>query len=261
MTRDHDGVVCCDLDGVVWRASRSPARRDGIARLRAAGWRVVFMTNNSSLRVADYVERLATSGITAEPDDVCTSAQAAAALVAIGARRRAARCWRARGRAWSRRSRSTGCGWSRRPARRGGRRLPPRLRLRRVDAAPPTRSRGRAVRRDQPRPDLSDRRRYHPGAGGLAAAVATAAGRTPEVAGKPESPMVDLVRTRYGTAGVVGDRPSTDGAFAAALGWPFALVLSGVAGSAGGEPVPDPPPPFVAADLAHSRAGDPGVGP
>ena len=49
---------------------------------------------------------------------------------------------------------------------------------------------------------------------------------------------------------MVGDRPSTDGAFAAALGWPFALVLSGVAGSAGGEPVPDPPPPFVAADLA-----------
>ena len=53
--------------------------------------------------------------------------------------------------------------------------------------------------------------------------------------------MVDLVRSRYGDRGVVvGDRPSTDGAFAAALGWPFALVLSGVAGSPGGEPVPDP---------------------
>ena len=50
---------------------------------------------------------------------------------------------------------------------------------------------------------------------------------------------------------MVGDRPSTDGAFAAALGWPFALVLSGVAGDPGGEPVPDPPPPFVAADLAR----------
>ena len=91
-----------------------------------------------------------------------------------------------------------------------------------------------------------------PGAGALVAAVATAAGRTPEVAGKPEAPMADLVRSRFGTAGVVvGDRPSTDGVFAAALGWPFALVLSGVAGSAGGEAVPDPPPPFVAADLAH----------
>ncbi len=63
--------------------------------------------------------------------------------------------------------------------------------------------------------------------------------------------MAELVRGRYGDRGVVvGDRPSTDGAFAAALGWPFALVLSGVAGSVGGEPVPDPSPPFVAADLA-----------
>ena len=43
---------------------------------------------------------------------------------------------------------------------------------------------------------------------------------------------------------------STDGALAENLGWPFALVLSGVAGSAGGEPVPDPPPPFLGADLA-----------
>ncbi len=48
---------------------------------------------------------------------------------------------------------------------------------------------------------------------------------------------------------MVGDRPSTDGALAAALDWPFALVLSGVAGSPGEEPVPDPPPPFVAADI------------
>ena len=83
-------------------------------------------------------------------------------------------------------------------------------------------------------------------------AVATAAGREPEVAGKPERPMVDLVRARFGRKGVViGDRPSTDGAFAAALEWPFALVLSGVAGASGGEPVPEPPPPFVADDLAH----------
>jgi ribonucleotide monophosphatase NagD (HAD superfamily) len=48
---------------------------------------------------------------------------------------------------------------------------------------------------------------------------------------------------------MVGDRPSTDGALAIALAWPFALVLSGVAGAPGEEPVPDPAPPFVAADL------------
>ena len=48
---------------------------------------------------------------------------------------------------------------------------------------------------------------------------------------------------------MIGDRPSTDGVFARALGVPFALVLSGVAGTAGEESVPDPPPAFVARDL------------
>jgi ribonucleotide monophosphatase NagD (HAD superfamily) len=66
-----------------------------------------------------------------------------------------------------------------------------------------------------------------PGNGSLVAAVATAAGRRPEVAGKPEAPTVALVRHRFGERGVIaGDRPSTDGALAAALGWPFALVVS-----------------------------------
>jgi ribonucleotide monophosphatase NagD (HAD superfamily) len=92
-----------------------------------------------------------------------------------------------------------------------------------------------------------------PGSGAIAAAVATASGRDPEVAGKPERPMVDLIRARFGASGlVVGDRPSTDGALAGALGWPFALVLSGVTqreAPPGGESIPEPPPPFVADDL------------
>jgi 4-nitrophenyl phosphatase len=90
-----------------------------------------------------------------------------------------------------------------------------------------------------------------PGAGSIAAAVTTAAGRRPLVAGKPAAATVALVQERFGKIGVmVGDRPSTDGALADALGWPFALVLSGVAGTDGEEAVPDPAPPFVAADFA-----------
>ena len=89
-----------------------------------------------------------------------------------------------------------------------------------------------------------------PGNGALVAAVATAAGREPEVAGKPSPAMVALVLGACGANGVmVGDRPSTDGGLADALGWPFALVLSGIAGKDGEERIPDPTPPFVAADL------------
>ncbi len=62
-----------------------------------------------------------------------------------------------------------------------------------------------------------------------------------------------MVRRVLGSDGVViGDRPSTDGALADALGWPFALVLSGVTAAVappGGEAIPVPPPPYVADDL------------
>jgi ribonucleotide monophosphatase NagD (HAD superfamily) len=81
----------------------------------------------------------------------------------------------------------------------------------------------------------------------LLAAVERAAGVRAVVAGKPHRPMVDHLRDRFGSDGaVVGDRPDTDGALAVALGWTFALVLSGVTGTAdGADPVPD----VVGADL------------
>jgi 4-nitrophenyl phosphatase len=245
-------VVCCDLDGVVWRGEAPVAgSSDAITALRTAGWRIAFATNNSSLRVADYLERLAGHGIAAAPDELCTSAQAAAVVVAakLPAGASVLAC---AGPGVVEALESCGL---------------------RVVSAPPADAVVVGFHRDfdfdgltraadavragalyvatnldptYPVPDG-----VIPGAGALAAAVSTAAGRAPLVAGKPERPMADLVRDRYGSRGVVvGDRPSTDGAFADALGWPFALVLSGVAGSVGGEPVPDPPPPFVAADLA-----------
>jgi len=245
--------VCCDLDGVVWRGDTAIAgSADAIARLRAAGWHVVFTTNNSSLRIDDYVQRLARFDIPADPDDVCTSAQAAATVIA------------ARSPAGTPVLACAGPG------------VVEALQAHRLHVVtqPPVDAVVVGFHRDFDFDGLTAAAdavragaRYVatnldptypidggvvPGAGALAAAVSTAAGREPEVAGKPAAPMADLVRSRYGDTGVVvGDRPSTDGAFAAALGWPFALVLSGVGGSVGGEPVPDPPPPFVAADLAR----------
>ena len=75
--------ICCDLDGGGWRGDEPiVGSADAIAELRAAGLRVGFITNNSSIPIAGYVERLRAFGVPAVPDDVCTSAQAAAALVA-----------------------------------------------------------------------------------------------------------------------------------------------------------------------------------
>ena len=67
------------------------------------------------------------------------------------------------------------------------------------------------------------------GNGALVAAVATASGVSPEVAGKPHAAVATLVRSKLGSEGMmVGDRPDTDGLFARAVGYRFGLVLSGV---------------------------------
>jgi 4-nitrophenyl phosphatase len=248
-------VVCCDLDGVVWRGDTPIAgAADGIAQLRKAGLRVGFVSNNSSQPVGEVTAKLAAAGVPASADDVITSAHAAASLLA-SALEPGARVLACAGPGVVEALRAAG--------------------LRVVTEAPAAAvvvglhrdfdfdelDRASATVRDGARFVATNLDATYPvpgglipGSGAIAAAVATASGRAPEVAGKPEAPMVKLVRERLGSAGiVVGDRPSTDGALAHALGWPFALVLSGVTRSTappGGESIPEPPPPFVAPDLA-----------
>jgi glycerol 3-phosphatase-2 len=248
---DNRPVVCCDLDGVVWRGEIPiEGSAAGVAHMRAAGLRVAFLTNNSSGRVRDLLARLAASGIDADADDVVSSAQAAAAMLANdltpGARVLAcagpgvvealvAHGFEAVG---TLPAAAVVVGWHRDFDFE-------RLRI----AADGVRSGARfiATNLDPTYPGADG---LLPGAGALVAAVRTAGGRRPEVAGKPEPAMAALVRARFANPVVmIGDRPSTDGAFAAVLGVPFALVLSGIAGPAGEEPIPDPPPAFVAADL------------
>jgi len=75
-------IIGCDLDGVIWRGDETiPGAATGIAALRAAGFRVVFLSNNSSQVVSDVVAKLARAGIVAAARDVFTSARAAADLL------------------------------------------------------------------------------------------------------------------------------------------------------------------------------------
>ena len=245
-------VLCCDLDGVIWRGDEPiPGSAAAVATLRGAGLRVVFMTNNSNGRVGDYVAKLAGVGIEADPADLATSAQASAALLAERLRP-GARVLACAGPGVVEALEATGfevvatppceavvVGWHR------------EFDYERLTHAADGVRAGAVFVASNVDPTYPVAGGLVPGNGALVGAVAIAGGHTPEVAGKPEPPTVRLVRTRFGDDGVVvGDRPSTDGALAAALGWPFALVLSGVAGAPGEEPIPQPPPPFVAADLA-----------
>ncbi len=233
-----------DLDGVVWLADEPiPGAADAVTALRAAGHQVVFCTNNSNHPVGVVEEKLAHHGIPAR-GDVITSAMAAATLVEPGERvlvcagPGVVEAIEGRGAlpVWDGPADAVMVGmhldfdYERLRAAAGAVRGGARLLATNDDATYPT-------------PDGPI-----PGGGAILAAVATAAGVEPVIAGKPHRPMVDLVRARLGPGGtMVGDRPETDGRFAVALGYEFVLVLSGIAGSGDGVV---PTPLVVAPDLA-----------
>lgn len=239
------GTWVIDLDGVIWLTGDPiPGGDRAVRRLRESGVRVLFATNNSAPTVQLLVERLGRAGIEAAPDDVVSSGQAAATLVPEDSKVLAL----------------TGDGAREAFAARGARFVDDgpadavvvgwtdRFDFERLAvAADAVRAGARLIGTNDdatfPAPG-----RLLPGAGALLAAVATASGATPEVAGKPNPPMVALVRARApDVAVVVGDRPSTDGRFAVALDVAFALVLSGVTQPGG--PPPDPAPVVQADDI------------
>lgn len=235
--------VLCDLDGVVWLAHRAiPGSADAVARLRSAGHRVLFVTNNSASTIEEQVAALAAVGIPAS-GDVVNSAMSAAALVRPG--ERVLVCGGAGLRAaivdagadavmmtsatGNDRFDAVVVGWHREFDYRiltlaaGAVRNGARLLASNDDATYPT-------------PDGPI-----PGGGAILAAVERAAGLRAEVAGKPHRAMADVVARVLGLNGtpamrdpamrdavMVGDRPETDGSFARTLGCRYGHVDSGV---------------------------------
>jgi HAD superfamily hydrolase (TIGR01450 family) len=222
-------VWIIDLDGVLWLAGDPIGDVAGaVASLRVRGARVAFATNNSSPTTEQLLGRLARIGIVAHAEDLVTSARVAASMLDPGQRVhvladggvREALEQRGVEIAVSGHRDAAVVGWSRdfdfdalaaasSVARESGRLI--------------------ATNGDPTHPTPEG---LVPGSGALLAAVATASGIAPEVAGKPHPPMVEYVRRHLlvdgATAVVVGDQPGTDGLLAERLGIPFVLVDSGV---------------------------------
>jgi HAD superfamily hydrolase (TIGR01450 family) len=76
-------VALLDLDGVVYLQEQPVRGAPGaLAAARSAGMRLEFVTNNASRRPAEVADLLTALGVPAEPGEIVTSAQAAAALLA-----------------------------------------------------------------------------------------------------------------------------------------------------------------------------------
>jgi 4-nitrophenyl phosphatase len=71
-----------DMDGTIYLGSRLfPGTLPLLEKLKKTGRRALFLTNNSSMSPADYAAKLCRMGIQAEPGDVFTSGDAAAAYL------------------------------------------------------------------------------------------------------------------------------------------------------------------------------------
>lgn len=76
-------LAMLDLDGVVYVGGQAvPGAPDHLARARSAGMRLAFITNNASRTPERVAEHLRELGVEASTEDVVTSAQAAARVVA-----------------------------------------------------------------------------------------------------------------------------------------------------------------------------------
>ena len=254
MTEARLAPILCDLDGVVWLSHEPIAGSvEAIAALRAAGHRVLFVTNNSYAKVAQQEETLKSIGIPAT-GDVLTSSGAAATLL-----KRGQRVLVAGGPGVVEAVEQIGAI----VAGRTDDDSSPDAQLKtdaNIDAVivgfhgtfdfESMRRASAAVRSGAVLIGTNDDATYPtstgliPGGGSILAAIATASGMAPIVAGKPFAPMGELVRRTLGmtdlsSCWMVGDRYSTDGVFAKTIGAKFALVTSGIVDRAGADALRD----------------------
>ena len=271
---DGYDVVLLDLDGVVYLGSRPiPGAGETVSALAEAGVRVGFVTNNASRTPEAVAAHLVELGCPATPDQVVTSAQAAAALLAERFAGAGAASVLAVGGEGLRRAltevgcRLVGSADDRPDVVVQG--FAPELRYADLAEAALAVAGGAwwvATNRDR---TLPTERGTQPGNGALVEAVATAAGRGPDqYAGKPDQALIREAVRRTGARRplVVGDRLDTDIEGAARAGLDSVCVLTGVADGThlvaaptgcrpthlvAGVPALLNPPPAPAARTAH----------
>jgi 4-nitrophenyl phosphatase len=225
-----------DMDGVLWKGNTPIGQLPIIFdRIQARGLKVAFATNNGSQTPDQYVERLASLGVHAEPWQVITSSMGLVSLLkerfplgsqifAIG------------GIGVVTALRESGFnilpieGASKAQALVMG--IDVQINFEKMSEAALLVRRGVPFFATNPDKTFPTPRGEIPGAGAWISVITTATGVEPIFAGKPFPRLIEIARERLGTSQeetlVVGDRLETDISAAQAAGCPCALVCSGV---------------------------------
>ena len=251
---DRHDLVLADLDGTLYQGRAAiPGAVEAVLAAGERGVRTVYVTNNASRSPGDVAAHLAELGYPAGADDVATSSQAAAALLAeqlpdgakvlvVGTAALAAEI--------------TAVGLTPTDAAAGAtavvQGLDPQLRYATLAEACIALRAGAAWVACNVDPTLPSERGPLPGNGSLVAVLRTATRLEPQVAGKPAPALMQTAARRLGASAplVVGDRLDTDIQGGRAAGIPTLLVLTGVSDAV--ELLAAPPearPDYVGTDL------------
>jgi 4-nitrophenyl phosphatase len=243
-----------DMDGVLWRGSQPIGDLPAVfAHIRRHGYCVLLATNNATMTVQQYQEKLESFGVPLDTHQIVNSAQALAfalhnkhpeggPVYVIGE-----------------------TGLTDALAEHGfthvedGQALAVTVGLDRGITYQKLRQATLLIRRGVPFYGTNPDATYPapdgliPGAGSLLAALQTATDVTPIIAGKPARAMLDLALARLETTPpetlMVGDRLQTDIAGAQVIGMRSALVLTGVTTEAEARRW-SPPPDIIAPDIS-----------
>ena len=206
-----------------------PGAGEALDRLRAAGYQLLFVTNNSTKTRSTVVAHIANrTGFRAQISEVITSAWAAAEMLRGGIDRVMVVGGSGLTDTLRERGITITSDWRETDVVVVGLDLDLSYeRLRDAALAIQRGARFVATNTDSTYPTPEG---LFPGGGAMVAALETVTGITAEVGGKPHPPIRELIRTAVGAGPVwvVGDRPETDLALAGAEGWTRVLVLSGV---------------------------------
>ncbi|WP_433263113.1 HAD-IIA family hydrolase [Actinosynnema sp. CS-041913] len=255
MLLDRYDALLLDLDGTVYRGREAvPGAVEAVASARGHGTGIRFVTNNATRSPRDVADHLTELGFRAALDEVSTSAQAAAAMLLDLVPQQAevlvlgtdALAEEVRLRGFTPVTRAAGVaavvqglsqdlGWRELAEAAVAIRAGARWVACNVDATLPT------------------ERGLLPGNGALVAALRTATGAEPLVAGKPATPLLEQAAKSLGAQRplVVGDRLDTDVLGAVNAGMDSLLVLTGVSTRAEVDELPaDRRPTYIAEDLS-----------
>jgi len=233
MVLDAIETVVCDIDGVVVLGGNPiPGAGKALARLRAAGLQVVFITNNSTKTRDAVAARLAESvGYVTAPETILSSGWATGHFIAGTVER----VFVLGSDGLRDTLRETGVtvteNWQEADGVVVG--LDFHLSYRKLAETALAVQNGAALYATNTDASYPTPEGLHPGAGSLVALIETTVGVNAQPCGKPFEPMRRLLADFVdGVPIMIGDRPDTDIALGKAEGWATALVLTGVTRSA-----------------------------